>query len=314
MAAAIAAIAKAAAPVIGGLGCDYAAVAACLALARKCGAVVDHAGSGAMLRDLDPMRSAGLITITAPEAHAVADTALLIGEHAGAPAKVKRIVHLCRGDGTLGGPASEAAVKLGVLRAVLAGRRVSVDDHATYAEAASLLSAAKYGVVCWSARELEALAVEQACGLVNDLNQTTRFAALPEAAADNGGGVVAAAAAVCGFPTRISFASGEAKHDPWRYDAKRMIASGEADLLLWVAAMRGSALPDPAWGSTLRLIAIAPQPVPGAEITLICGIPGVTHNAVLFDPSAGQLVARAASAPSPAPTASSILHSLAESL
>ncbi len=76
------------------------------------------------------------------------------------------------------------------------------------------------------------------CGLIDDLNATTRFAGLPLAAGGNAEGVHAGAGvADSGFPVRVGFRDGRGRgHDPWRYDAARIGDSGEADLALWIDA------------------------------------------------------------------------------
>ena len=81
-------------------------------------------------------------------------------------------------------------------------------------------------------------------GLVRDLNETTRFSTLPLAAPDNGAGVLAACGWMTGFPMRTGFGAGAPIHDPWRFDAERLVASGETDCVLWISAFGAAS---PAW-------------------------------------------------------------------
>ena len=49
-----------------------------------------------------------------------------------------------------------------------------------------------------------------------------------------------------GFPMRTAFGRGYPEHDPWRFDATRLVESGEADGALWISAYRAT---KPQWRS-----------------------------------------------------------------
>jgi len=106
---------------------------------------------------------------------------------------------------------------------------------------AELCRQAKYGVVVWAPPTLDVphaeLLVEQATGLVKDLNPTQRFAGL--SLGGNEGAVTAAAVSTwqSGFPLRISYASGAPQFDPYRNSILRMLTAGEGDLLVWIASI-----------------------------------------------------------------------------
>jgi formylmethanofuran dehydrogenase subunit B len=317
IAAAVALLAESRAPLICGLGCDQQGAAAAVALAWRIGAVLDHGAADGLLRDLDAMRAGGWIGTTPPVAHAIADTALLIGPAAAeAPsATSRRVLHLCPGRGARGadvlaGGTEQVAVTLGLLRAVVAGRPVVLPPAraAAFARFAAAMKAAKYGVACWSAAGLDALSVEMAVGLIADLNATTRWAALPVPAAANGQGVTLATAALCGFPPRTGFAGDAPVHDPWRFDAARLIASGEADLLVWIDAFGTLDPPDAAGLPTIALVA---EPM-AASVRFHVGTPGRDHRAVLFDARLGAL--SAVEAEDSAPPVADILDRLTEAL
>src|ERR1700739_1906292 len=70
---------------IAGLGTDIAGARAAITLADRIGAIIDHMHSDAALRDLDVMRSSGILMTTPTEAQARADTLLLIGPGFGEP-------------------------------------------------------------------------------------------------------------------------------------------------------------------------------------------------------------------------------------
>src|SRR5579875_2916137 len=168
---------------------------------------------------------------------------------------------------------------------------------------------AQFGVVIFSAGELDALALEMLAGMIEDLNAKTRFFALPIPAPGNAVGVVHALAAQSGYPVRIGFARGEAEHDPWRFDAARMAASGETDLVLWI----GERLPE--WAEKVRLMALVPEGAalaPMPEVVLFAGKPGSDHDAVLYDPELGTLAFRRGAGRYP--SAAEILQSITKAV
>jgi formylmethanofuran dehydrogenase subunit B len=152
-------------------------------------------------------------------------------------------------------------------------------------ESAEALRTAACGVVIWSAAETDGLCIEMLCGMIDDLNRTTRCFGLPLPGPDNLAGVMQAIGWRAGFPLRVGFARGRPEHDPWRFEASRMAAAGEADVALWI----GAALPD--WAAKLRLIALLPAgaQAAGAEVAIFIGRPGVDHDAVLHEPATGAL-------------------------
>ncbi len=215
---------------IAGLATDAAGVEAAVALARRIGGALDHMHAEAALRDLAVMRQDGWIVTTPLQARARADLLLLAGPGIAdawphfadrlrlaaapvlAPGRRRRVILLGADAGTAalagGGDRIDAApgrlpVVLGVLRALL-GRRKVRGDHAELANCAAALAAAAYGVVVWSAEKLDELSIAQLCGLIEDLNRTTRFAGLPLAPSGN----LAGAVQVDGFADRLPDARG----------------------------------------------------------------------------------------------------------
>jgi formylmethanofuran dehydrogenase subunit B len=312
--------------VLGGMATDAAGAAAAVALARRIGGVIDHAHSGPLLRDLDVMRTAGWMVATPPEARARADLALLVGTGAAWPgvaaapvlppgaASARRVIRLGPGrDAAIAGAETIAAAPaellglLGALRAIAAGRPVRLPGARLRALSgvAGALKSARYGVASWSAGTLDALAIEMLCGLIDDLNAQTRFAGLPIAPPGNAAGVAQTCGWLTGFPIRLGFGRGEAEHDPWRFDAARLIAAGEADAVLWIDAIAGSA---PSWNvPTVALTARGTRFASPPAVAIAVGRPGVDHDAVLFDPALGTLVAREAEAAGEAPSAAEAL-------
>ena len=312
IAAAAAVLGGAAAPVIAGLRTDAAGAVAAVALARRLGAVLDHADSAAALRDLDAMRIAGWIVTTPAQARALADLFFVVGDPApdvlaalaldrppplDAEQRPRRVLRI----------AADAALtsRLGLLRALVKRREVAgPNDLAMLAEA---LAAARYGVVVWSAAQLPPLAIEMLCGLIEDLNAATRFAGLPLPAPGNAAGVAQALGWETGFPLRVAFRDGVPRHDPVHYDAARMVTSGEADAVLWLDALGDG---PPPWQTPVKLVALAPAGARFAsapDVAIAVGRPGIDHVGALFHPVAFALLAARPTAPLPRPTAADLL-------
>ena len=317
VAAAAALLGRAHAPVIAGLGTDIAGAQAAAALAARIDAVLDHAEAAAVLRDLDAMRQGGLVLTTPAQARARADLVVLVGPGLAEawpelparlgldrpptlyPERQRLALHL---DVT-----AAPVVQLGVLRALLAGRAVAAAPavRAALAPVVEALAHAHYAVVVWSAARLEALAVDMLAGLIADRNATARCAGLPLPAPGNAAGVAQALGWESGFPVRVGFRDGIARHDPHRYDAARLVESGEADAALWIDAFGSTA---PPWRRPVPTVALTAAPLPAApDIAIGVGRPGVDHDAALYSAATAGLAAVRAQAASAAPTVADIL-------
>jgi formylmethanofuran dehydrogenase subunit B len=175
---------------------------------------------------------------------------------------------------------------LGALRARLRGFRVNAKTAGGIAldkidALAELCRQAKYGVVVWAPPTLDVphaeLTVEQATGLVKDLNQTQRFAGL--SLGGNEGAVTAAAVSTwqSGFPLRISYVSGAPHFDPYCYSISRMLTAGEGDLLVWIASISPDLAPPATDVPTIVLgtPGLKLRRMPAVFIPV--GTPGVDH-------------------------------------
>ncbi len=278
-------------PLIAGLITDIAGAEAAHDLAQRLGAVLDHRDSAAVLADLDVMRGGGWLVTTPLEARAMADCVVLVGTTPAdfpptspsfAPERTRSIFRLT---------AADLLPRLGLLRAILAGRRVSAPaDLTTIADS---LRAAHYAVISWSGSEISPLAIEMLCQIIEDLDHTTRCFGLPLPPPGNAAGVAQALAWKSGFPTRIGFARGRAEHDPWRFDAARMIAAEETDGVLWI----GDGAPAVLAGMFLAVLAPENSDTGNAEIVIPTAAPGLNMDAIMFDPMIGALRFQRASAP-----------------
>lgn len=329
-------------PVIAGLGTDIAGARAAIALADRVGGAIDHMHSDALLRDLDVMRESGMMITTPNEARLRGDVVLLVGDGLSAAwpdiaqrliaapiapevGGTRRVVWLCPGRDraedknirVLGHNPRELPTLLAALRARVGGRpagRVSVSAKALDALAADL-KAAKFGVAVWSAADLDALTIEMLCGLVKDLNDKTRFTGLPLLPDDNAAGVLQACGWMTGFPMRTGFARGYPEHDPWRFDARRLIESGEADCLVYISAYDRAV--SPVYDPALTTIALCGPDTSGrdhSQVRIEVGRPALDHNAVAQSAETGTLAYMKASKPSDAVSVADAIAAIAAHL
>jgi formylmethanofuran dehydrogenase subunit B len=330
-------------PLVAGLGTDVAGARAAIVLAQRIGAVIDHMNADTMLRDLDVLREAGVMLTTPVETSLRADTLLLVGPgmadgsgalpvHLDGPAREggdnvrrdRRIFWLCpeRHAGgadrltTVGFEARDLPVLLATLRARVNGRPVGLSPVPTPVldGVAGSLKAARFGVAIWSAAGLDTLTIEMLCGLIADLNATTRFSGLPLAPGDNAVGVLQVCGWMTGFPPRTGFGRSYPDHDPWQYRAARLADSGEADCVLWISAYRAAA---PEWSGDLPTIALAPaeakfQKQPRVHIAV--GAPGRDHDGVEHHVTIATLAAVAATQRSGALSVADAIASIAAHL
>jgi formylmethanofuran dehydrogenase subunit B len=211
----------------------------------------------------------------------------------------------------IGRTAAELPTLLGVLRAHIAGRPAGKVAKPVV-ELAAALQAARFGVAVWSAQTLDELAIEMLFGLIKDLNAKTRFTGLPLAAGDNAFGVQQACGWMTGFPVRTGFARGYPEHDPWRFDAKRVVAGGEADCTMWVAAYQPAS---PNWKAAIPTIALSAGAAPSSsQVHIQVGRPALDHDAVEHDAATGMIVARAASHNSALPSVAETIARIAAAL
>jgi formylmethanofuran dehydrogenase subunit B len=321
-------------PLIAGLGTDVAGARAAIALATRIGAVIDHMHADALLRSLDVMRSAYLMTTTLAEARLRADCLLLVGSGIGqfdglrallgASAGTRTITWLCPDRDAreiakgmpvniVGRNPADLPIVLGMLRARIAGRRVGKGPVAPKAidSIVDQLKAARFGVAVWSLEHLDPLATEMLQGIVVDLNATTRFTSLPIEPPDNAAGVLQACGWMTGYPMRTRFARRDPQHDPWMFDTARLVRSGEVDCALWISSY-GSA--EPEWANALPTIALIDaqaQPRSAVRVAIQVGRPGGDHDAVEFVASVGALASLPARKPSDTPSVARVVTDIA---
>jgi formylmethanofuran dehydrogenase subunit B len=210
----------------------------------------------------------------------------------------------------------EAATSLATLRAMILGTKSTqlAKRAQKHKSAVQQLKAAKYGVAVWQSGALDEPAVEMLMGLVRDLNQSSRFSALPLAAAGNANGANFISSWLTGFPVRTSFGQGQPEHDPWAFSAERMVVSGEADAALWLSAF-DTALPE--WVNrvpAVALVARGSRPNIWPNVLVEVGTPGIDHDGVFFRPETGALGFQASSQQTDVPRADQVLADILAAL
>jgi formylmethanofuran dehydrogenase subunit B len=329
-------------PVIAGLGTDVAGARASILLAERLRGAYDHMYSVRIFADLDVMRQAGLMFTTPNEARLRADVLLFIGKEltkiwpammerlspaeippfdlAREPRKLLRIApeRGATADGltieTL--DSSNLHTTLAALRARAAGRPINCTKSVRRKldEFVKILKNARFGVAVWGGDSLDSLSIEMLHGLIRDLNRTTRFSGLPLGTDSNAWGVVQTSGWMTGFPMRTSFSRGYPEHDTWRFDATRMIESGEADAALWISAY-GREVPQ--WKKNIPLVALTSPQTAFAQEPQVCiaiGCPGIDHDTAEFARETGSIVSRKASHPSQASSVEAVIGQIAKHL
>lgn len=154
--------------------------------------------------------------------------------------------------------------------------RAVVDDLFARCKASS------YGVIVWNPASFDFaggdLTVNAICEFVKEINITSRFAGL----ALGGSEGIPSASSVCawqsGYPLRVSFANGKPEYDAERYDAARMLAAKEGDLLVWLASFGDDLIPPDTDIPTVVLgtpgLKLSRKP----KVFIPVGTPGIDQN------------------------------------
>jgi formylmethanofuran dehydrogenase subunit B len=311
-------------PLVTGPGADLAGIRSLLALADRLGAVVDRWQSSAQLANLAVVQRAGALAATFGEVANRADVVLLLGRDPAGdhprfferllrnPAPLYRDAPWVTFLGPDAAAPSDPAVSerialeadrildaLSVLAVRLGGGRVPADGtlpHAALVALAERLQAARYGAIVWDAAGFPVVEREPASTLVlqvlREATLKTRCVGLPLGGGDNAQGAAQAMLWQAGWPGRLSFAGGVPAHDPWLYDAERLIAAGEADALLWVAAVA----PSVALVAGDAVLSVAPA------VEIRVGVPGVDHAGTMMRADTIVALPLAASRPSALPS------------
>ena len=319
------AVAKAAAllkdtnqPVIGGCATDVNGMRALLALADRCGAVVDNMNFTGARNNFLALQDSGWMNTTLAEVKNRCDLLLVVGTdlEAFAPrffehylwnkeamfldaTSNRQVIYLGKapsGNASTSPNGQKAQIFACVsedLPEVIAVLRALVKDHPIRATSvcgiavadlqaiANKLKAAKYGVVTWAAGALTysqaELTVQTLSEMIKDLNNTTRCSGLPLAGKEGDQTANQVCGWTTGYPARTRFSRGYPEYDPFLNDSVLLLASGEADALVWVQAFNVNAVPPVTALPTIVVgrsgMTFAKEP----DVFIPVGTPGIDH-------------------------------------
>ncbi|ADJ27014.1 formylmethanofuran dehydrogenase subunit B [Nitrosococcus watsonii] len=197
----------------------------------------------------------------------------------------------CRPDGRapliLSCKQEELPEVVAVLRAQAVGHPLQAESVAgiTMEKLATLvnrLKQAQYGVITWAAEQWNfphaELTIQMLGEIIMALNKTTRCSGLPL----GGRNGQVTANQVCtwqtGYPIPISFARGYPDYDPYHYNTKRLLESGEADALIWISALDQNDRPPITSIPTVVLGRAGMNFTQVPEVFIPIGTPGIDHG------------------------------------
>ena len=309
-------------PAIGGLAMDIEGMRAALTLARRIGAVMDHAVSSVKYRNLHVLQEAGWITTTLSEVKNRTDLLVLIGDgwHTRFPRFIeraiepdpalfgtplaRRIILLDQQAATaahalpqryerliLKAPTAVLPELLSMLSAMAAGTPVDAArlvgvDTALLHQCIEWMRAAKYGTVVWAAPDLEIphaeLALQMLSRLLRTLNRSGRFAALPLAGSNGDLSANAVHTWQSGVAFPASHANRRVDFDPHRYAMPTVLARGEADCFLWISSLSAELTAPQYNGSTIVLGRADMQMATPPQVFIPVATPGVDASGALL--------------------------------
>ncbi|MDZ7754234.1 MAG: hypothetical protein U5S82_22000 [Gammaproteobacteria bacterium] len=334
-------LAEARLPLFAGLAGDLLDIQAALRLAEAAGGVVDHRNGAGLTAAAAALQAGGLMTTSLGDARNRADLWLLVGD---VPRRFPRITErlleprerlhmddmpeaLVIGEappaGTSGGAFEHLPVPAGglhdfiqVLRARLAGRHLDGEPDAGIEALVQRLGNARFPVIVYAPAALGDhgdLVIRALGGLVRTLNDSGRAALLPLGGGDGDVSAHQAAAWHSGFGMGTSFHSGVPEYDPALWSTGRLLASGEADLLVWVSSL--DAAPPPATAvPTLVFGHPASRFDATPELFVPLAVPGVHRHGVVHRGDGPALLPLKALTASELPAGAEVFERLAAGL
>lgn len=147
------------------------------------------------------------------------------------------------------------------------------------------LRSARYGVVAWAAGQIDCphaeLTIQRLTQAIVSLNATTRCMGLPLGGQDGDRTASQVCAWLTGYPTRVSFQRGYPEYDPYHHSAERLLARGEADVLVWVSS-EGLTPPPKTSVPTLVLARSGMVFSTEPEVFIPVGVPGIDFRGQMY--------------------------------
>jgi formylmethanofuran dehydrogenase subunit B len=148
------------------------------------------------------------------------------------------------------------------------------------------MQAARYGVLAWSAAELNVphgdLTVQALCELVTELGRRNRFSVLPLAGGDGDATFESVHLWHSGYGSRTEYGRGHAVYDPYHFSTARMLDGGEADALVWISSFDETRTPPATAVPTVVLGRAGMSCAPEPAVFIPVGTPGLDHPGHLF--------------------------------
>lgn len=304
-------------PLFSGLSTDVNGMRSVMSIAEHTGGIVDHIYGDSATNNLRVLQNKGWINTTLAEVKNRADLIILVGTNTSVfPRFFERIIMnttslfsdnlnsreiIYLGDDPaiskikkLDKPklkqlkcnTSQLADILSALKMLISGkdlfiRKVAGIEVTKLQQLAKKMQSVRYGVMIWSPSELPQqhadLTIDTLCGLIKDLNLTTRFAGLP--LGGNEGGMTAAS--VCawqsGYPLRVNFANAHPEYD-LRYSSNRLLANHEVDALVWIATLSSDIQPPKTPIPTIALTTPGINFKQHPQVYIPVATPGIDHQ------------------------------------
>jgi len=175
---------------------------------------------------------------------------------------------------------------LDAMRAMQKGISITGDTiggvpRATVEDLFARFKAATYSVVVWNPASFDFaggdLTVQAICEFIKEGNATSRSAGLSLGGNEGTPSAISVCAWQSGYPLRVSYANGKPEYDAERYDAARMLAAKESDLLVWLASFGDDLVPPETDVPTIVLgtpgLKLSRKP----KVFIPVGTPGVDH-------------------------------------
>jgi len=339
---------RASQPLISGLAADVGGIRAALRMADRIGAIVDHMNATALSRNLLVLQDSGWIVSTFAEVRSRADFVLIVGTETNSrfPRFAERLIDPLDSpfsDGpmqrsvvylgpkpkapadarVLDCPTSGLGEVFGALRCLIANRplqavQVAGLDMEVLRSLAGEMRRARYGVVAWAAADLDLphgeLVVQSICGLISDLNETTRFAGLP--LGGNDADITANQVTLwqTGLPLRTGFGRGVPEYDAYHFGTDRLLASKNADVLLWVSAFDPLRLPPETDVPTIVLGSPAMRFTKPPAVFIPVATPGLHHAGHFFRSDGVMAVRLRKLTDSPLPSVADVLTAIEQAI
>jgi formylmethanofuran dehydrogenase subunit B len=175
---------------------------------------------------------------------------------------------------------------LDAMRAIQKGAIITAETiggvpRATVEDLFARFKAATYSVVVWNPASFDFadgdLTVQAICEFIKESNATSRSAGLLMGGNEGAPSAASVCAWQSGYPLRVSYANGKPEYDSERYDAARMLAAKESDLLVWLASFGEDLVPPDTDVTSIVLgtpgLKLARRP----KVFIPIGTPGVDH-------------------------------------